>query len=381
MMLCLADFERAARRRLPAAIHGFIEGGSEDEASLRGNRAAFDALRLVPRVLVDTSARGTATTVLGHDWAAPFGIAPMGAVGVAAFEGDLALATAAARANIPFVLSSASLVPMERVVAANPNAWFQIYPSSERARNERLLARVAGCGFGTLVVTVDVPVSGNREENTRRGYSSPLRPTPRMVVDALRHPRWLCGSFLRGIARGGMPHFENMAEERAPMLAWKAARRLHRRDDLGWDDLRRLRDAWPGRLVVKGLLAPDDARLAHEAGADAVIVSNHGGRQLDGTLAPLAALPGVVARATGAVFVDGGVRRGTDVVKALATGAHLAFVGRPFLYAAAVAGQDGVARAIELLRAELLRDMALLGVNRIDEIGPACAVPGTSHTH
>ncbi|VCU71359.1 (S)-mandelate dehydrogenase [Pigmentiphaga humi] len=373
MMLCLEDYRRAASRRLPRAIYGFIDGGSEEEATLRANRAAFEAVRLVPRVLVDTSERSSAVRTLGHEWAAPFGIAPMGAVGVAAFQGDLALAGAAAAANVPFVLSSASLVTMDRILKANPRTWFQAYPSADAERNRRLLGRVADAGFETLVVTVDVPVSGNREENIRRGYASPLKPNARLVADALCHPRWLCGSFLRSVAREGMPHFENMAEERAPMFSWTATRRAHRRDNLDWEDLQRMRDQWRGRLVVKGVLSPGDAALAQEAGADAVIVSNHGGRQLDGAVAPLEALPGIVAAADLPVFIDGGIRRGTDVVKALALGASHVFLGRPFLYAAAVGGKAGVQRAIELLRAEIHRNMALLGTRRIADIGAAMA--------
>jgi len=369
MMLCLEDFRRAASRRLPRAIYGFIDGGSEDEATLRANRSAFDAVRLVPRILVDTSGRSTAARTLDHEWAAPFGIAPMGAVGVAAFQGDLALATAAAAANVPFILSSASLVSMDRILHANPRAWFQAYLSTDPGLDARLLDRAAAAGFGTLVVTVDVPVSGNREENVRRGYASPLKPNARLVADALCHPRWLCGSFLRSIMREGMPHFENMAEERAPMFSWSAARRGHRRDNLAWEDLRRVRRQWAGSLVVKGVLSPRDAALAQEAGADAIIVSNHGGRQLDGAVASLDALPGIAAATSLPLFIDGGFRRGTDILKALALGASHVFLGRPFLYAAAVGGPTGVQRAIELLRTEIHRNMALLGARRVADIG------------
>lgn len=381
MMLCLEDYRRAASRLLPRAIYGFIDGGSEDEATLRANRAAFEAVRLVPRVLVDTSGRSSAVTTLGDEWAAPFGIAPMGAVGVAAFQGDLALANAAAAGNIPFILSSASLVSMDRILRANPRAWFQAYLSADAALNRRLLDRVAAAGFGTLVITVDVPVSGNREENIRRGYSSPLKPNARLLADALCHPRWLCGSFLRSVVREGMPHFENMAEERVPMFSWTAGRRAHRRDNLCWTDLKRMRDQWRGRLVVKGILSAEDAAIAQDAGADAVIVSNHGGRQLDGALAPLEALPGVVAATSVPVFIDGGIRRGTDVVKALALGASHVFLGRPFLYAAAVDGQAGVQRAIDLLRTEIHRNMALLGACRVGDIGAAMARTPQSSSH
>jgi L-lactate dehydrogenase (cytochrome) len=281
--LCLADFEPAARRRLPRCIHGYIEGGAEDGSSVRGNRLAFEARRLRTRVLVDTSARSTRTKIFDRAWSAPFGIAPMGASGVAAFQADLALARAAARADIPFVLSGSSLIAMERIVRENPAAWFQAYPSPDDAVNEALVARVAACGFETLVVTVDVPVAGNREADLRNGYASPLRPSMRLVLDGLLHPRWLAGTLIRGLLREGMPHFENLASQRVPMISFKATR-LHRRDNLSWSDLARMRDRWRGRLVLKRVLSPEDMVLAREAGVDGVIASNHGGRQLDGVL-------------------------------------------------------------------------------------------------
>ncbi len=366
--LCLHDFELAARRRLPRCIHGYIEGAAEDGQSLRANRAAFEAWAFAPRTLVDTSGRSSGVRLFGRDWAAPFGIAPMGAVGVAAFQGDLALARAAAQANIPFVLSGSSLVAMERVIEAHPGAWFQAYLAPEAEPNLRLLARAADCGFETLVITLDVPVAGNREADLRNGYSSPLRPSWRLAADGLRHPRWLLGTLARSLAREGMPHFENLALPRVPMLS-RQAQRGHRRDSLGWPDLRRLREHWRGRLVLKGLLCVEDVRQARAAGVDGVVVSNHGGRQLDGAVAPLRMLPALAAEAGSmALALDGGVRRGSDVLKALALGASMVFLGRPMLYAAVAGGQAGVQRAIELLRAEIDRNLALLGCKALDEL-------------
>ncbi len=364
--LNLGDFEPAARSRLPRCIFEYIEGGSEEGAAVRANRAAFDDWHWQPRVLRDTSDRDCAVTTLGREWAAPFGIAPMGAMGLAALQADLVLARAAALANIPFVLSGSSLVAMERVIRENPQAWFQAYLSVDAAENQRLVDRVQDSGFQTLVITVDVPVGGNRERDVRNGYTSPLRPTPRLMLDGVLHPRWLVGTLLRSLAREGMPYFENYPLARVPMISMRATR-PHRRDNLDWDDLRRLRDRWPGRLVLKGVLAPEDLRAARDAGVDAVVVSNHGGRQLDGAVPPLRALPALQAEAAGMeLLLDSGVRRGTDVLKALALGAGHVLLGRPFLYAAVVGGQEGVARAVALLRAEILRDLALLGCARPD---------------
>lgn len=365
--LCLEDFESAAARKLPRSVYGFIKGGAEDGRSVRANRLALDAISFCPRVLNDTSSRNCAVTTLGREWATPFGIAPMGAMGVAAFQADLVLARAAAQANIPFVLSGSSLVSMERVIRENAAAWFQAYLSADESENESLIRRVESSGFETLVITVDVPVGGNRERDIRNGYTSPLRPSGRLVADGILHPRWLAGTFLRSLLKEGMPHFENFGSSRAPMMSLRATR-VHRRDNLNWEDLKRMRDQWKHRLVLKGVLSPQDMRLAREAGVDAVIASNHGGRQLDGAVSPLRMLSALRQEAgdTG-LFYDSGIRRGTDVLKALALGASHVFVGRPFIYAAAVGGASGVLRAIELLRSEVLRDMALLGCSRLGD--------------
>lgn len=373
MILNLHDCEAAARKRLPRCLFEFIEGGSEDGVTVRANRAAFDSRRLVPRVLRDTAARQQRCTTLGMDWSSPFGIAPMGAAGLACFQADLVLARAARAAGIPFILSGASLVSLERVLEANPQAWFQLYPSSHEPENQGLLARLRAAGYGTLVVTADVPVGGNRERDVRNGYGSPLRPSFKLARDAALRPRWLLRTFLRTLATEGMPHFENFAAGRAPMFS-RTAVRQHRRDSLTWDWLASVRAQWPGKLVLKGVLAPEDAEAAARLGLDGVIVSNHGGRQLDGAAAPLDQLAAVKA-ASGrmAVMLDSGVRRGTDALKALALGAEHLFVGRPFLYAAATGGEEGVAQAIKLLRSEIDRDMALLGCVQFSELAERLA--------
>ena len=369
-ILCLDDFETAARRHLPRPIFGYVAGAVESNRSYRDNREAFDDYRFLPRVLVDISRRSTQTTLFGQTHSVPFGIAPMGIEALYAYRGDLVLARTAARAKLPMIMSGSSLIRLEDVAADSPGTWFQAYLPGDPAQIEALIARVAAAGFQTLVITVDTPVSANRENNVRTGFSTPLRPSLRLAWDGLSHPRWLFGTFLRTIVQHGMPHFENnYATRGAPILSSRVARDFAARGHLNWAHFARIREIWKGRLVIKGVLAPDDARLACDHGAQGIIVSNHGGRQLDGAVAPLRVLASVVAACPGVpVMMDSGVRRGTDVLKALALGARFVFVGRPFAYAAAIAGEAGVAHAIDLLTQEVSRDMAMLGINTLDEL-------------
>jgi L-lactate dehydrogenase (cytochrome) len=379
-VLSLQDFEAAGRRHLPRCLFGFVSGGVETDASVRANREGFADWAFRPRMLVDASGRSQATIVFGRPYAAPFGIAPMGATVLSCRHGDLVLARAAAQANVPFILSGASLIALERIIEANPAAWFQAYVPGDRAHIGRLIDRLARAGYETLVVTADVQVSGNRENNVRNGFSLPLRPTPKLAWDGLSHPRWLFGTALRTLVSDGMPHFQNLdANAGAPVLSPDAMRDYGRRDALCWADIEWIRNRWKGRLVVKGVLAAEDARLGRKVGLDGLIVSNHGGRQLDGAIASIRALPEVVAEAGEmTVMLDSGVRRGTDVLKALALGAKWVFLGRPFLYAAAVAGEAGVRHAIFLLSEEIDRDLALLGCPDLAELGPKflVRVPG-----
>ncbi|MPZ47535.1 MAG: alpha-hydroxy-acid oxidizing protein [Betaproteobacteria bacterium] len=369
-MLALEDFEAVAWRRLPRPIYGYVSGGVETNASLRANRAAFDEIAFVPKMLVDTSMRALTTTLFGQTYAAPFGLAPMGGSSLAAYQGDIVLARSAAEANIPMITSGASLTALEKVKQAGRTSWFQAYLPGEDPVIGELVDRAARAGFDTLVLTVDVQVLSNRENNVRSGYNSPLRPTPRLAWDCMIRPRWLFGMFLRTLLLHGMPHFENMGP-RSPLISSTGVRSRGRRDKLTWKHVELMRRLWKGRLVLKGILDPEDARVARESGVDGVIVSNHGGRQLDGAVAPLRALPGVKAEAGDmTVMMDSGVRRGTDVLKALALGAQFVFIGRPFLYAAVVAGDEGVAHAIKLLREEIDRDMALIGIASLAEMGP-----------
>ncbi|HEX7889667.1 MAG TPA: alpha-hydroxy acid oxidase [Ramlibacter sp.] len=369
-ILSLEDFEPAARAVLPKPIFGYVSGGCETDASLQGNRAGFADYGFVTRVLQGVAQRSPATTLFGQTWSAPFGIAPMGMCALSAYRGDIVLAQAAGAANIPMLCSGTGLIALEDVRRANPDAWFQAYVPGEPARIEALVERVARAGYGTLVVTADTAVSGNRENHVRVGFSSPLRPSVSLAWQGITHPRWLFGTALRTLATHGMPHFENSQAVRgAPILARNVVRDFGARDHLGWDHLRLIRKLWTGRLVVKGLLSAEDARSARDCGADGIIVSNHGGRQLDGAVSPLQVLPEIVAAVPDLpVMMDSGVRRGNDVLKAIALGASFVFIGRPFLYAAAVAGEPGVRHAIDILQQEIHRNMALLGITRLEQV-------------
>lgn len=369
--LCLDDFEKASRRHLPRPLFGYVAGASETGASLRHNRDDFANYAFRPRVLRDVSQRNTRTTIFGESYSAPFGIAPMGISALMAYRGDLVLAKGASQAGIPMIMSGSSLIRLEDVVARAPRTWFQAYLPGEPERIDALVDRVAEAGFKTLVLTVDTAALANRENNIRAGFSTPLRPSLALAWQGITHPRWTVGTFLRTLLKYGVPHFENSYATRgAPIVSSNVMRDFGRKDHLSWTHLERIRSRWAGRLVVKGILHPEDAAKAHALGADGVIVSNHGGRQLDGAISPLTALPGVVERVGDQmpVMVDGGFRRGTDVMKALALGARFVFVGRPFLYAASVAGLPGVIKAAELLHTELHRNMALLGISAIDEL-------------
>lgn len=372
-ILCLQDFETKARRKLPRPIFGYIAGAAEDNTSLQDNRTVFKDYRFITQVLTDVSRRDQKVELFGKTYHAPFGIAPMGLNALSTYRGDVVLARAAQAANIVSIMSGSSLIPLETVAKAAPDTWFQAYLPGDTARILALLERVKHAGFKTLVITVDIPVSANRENNVRTGFSTPLRPSLRLAWDGLTRLSWLFGTFCRTLMQHGMPHFENsFATRGAPILSANVLRDFSARDHLNWEHFKQIREYWQGNLVIKGVLSVKDACLAKDMGADGIILSNHGGRQLDGATSPMRILPDVV-QALGSdylVMIDSGFRRGSDVLKAMALGAKMVFVGRPFNYAAAVAGDAGVEHAINLLRDEVDRNMAMLGVNRCDELNP-----------
>ncbi|MBT9386893.1 alpha-hydroxy-acid oxidizing protein [Pseudooceanicola sp. CBS1P-1] len=370
-ILALEDFERAAARHLPRPIFGYVEGAAETNAARDGNRSVFAEIDLVPRVLRDVSGRDLKTPLLGRVHAAPFGIAPMGVSALSGYRGDLSLAAAADAAGLPMVISAASLIPMEEIVRVAPGAWYQAYLPPAPEAISALVARVRAAGIDTFVITVDSAVVPSRENNIRTGYRTPIRPGPKLAWDGITHPRWALGTFLRTFARHGMPHFENADAHRgAPLLSSRAVRDFSGREKLSWAQVAQVRREWPGKLVLKGILSAQDARLAREAGIDGLIVSNHGGRQLDHALSPMRALPAIVAAVPELpVMIDSGFRRGTDILKAIGLGAAFVFVGRPFNYASAIAGQPGVAHAIGILTTELRADLGMLGLTGVSEMG------------
>jgi L-lactate dehydrogenase (cytochrome) len=269
-------------------------------------------------------------------------------------------------------MSGSSLIRLEELAAACPGAWFQAYIPGETQRIEALVERVAEAGFKTLLVTVDTQVSSNRENNIRTGFTTPLRPSLRLAWDGITRPDWLLNTALRTLVKHGMPHFENSYRERgAPILSRNVERDFSKRDHLNWSHIAAIRKQWQGKLLLKGVMSPEDAKIARDQGMDGIIVSNHGGRQLDSTVSPLRVLPSIVA-ASGdmTVMMDSGIRRGTDVLKAMALGARFVFVGRPINYAASIAGEAGVSHAIAILAAEIHRNMGMLGLNSLSEIGP-----------
>lgn len=371
-ILSLADFEREAQKRLPRPIYGYVSGACEDCNTLRENRNVFSEYEFVPRVLNDVSKRSQQIELFGHRYASPFGIAPMGITALSTYRGDIVLAQSGQRANIPVIMSGSSLIKMEEVAEAAPQTWFQAYLPGRVEEILPLIDRVIAAKFKTLVITVDTAAAANRENNVRTGFSTPLRPSLRLAWDGISHPRWLFGTFLKTFLRHGMPHFENsFATRGAPIMSKNVLRDFSSRGHLSWQHIKEIRARWKGPLIIKGILHPADAALARQYGMDGVIVSNHGGRQLDGATTPLRMLPSILDQfKDGPVMLDSGVRRGSDVLKALALGARCVFLGRPFNYAGAVGGPAGVDHAISLLEQEVSRNMAMMGVNTVDELKP-----------
>lgn len=370
-ILDLDDFDRAAKARLPRAIYGYVAHGSETETSLRTNRAVFDQWRFVTRNLVGVTDRSQSITLFGTHYSSPFGIAPMGGSGLVAYQGHTVMARAAAEANIPFILSANSVIPMEEVAQANPGAWFAAYQSPNRDAIRGMVIRVARAGIPVLVLTTDVPVGSNREADARAGFGFPIRPNLRLSWDVATHPRWAVGVLGRTFARRGYPHIVNLEPDGGPGLFSTRVKGIAAHEELNWDHVRLMRDLWQGPFVLKGLLSPADVTKARQCGIDGVIISNHGGRQLDYAATPMQVLRDAVAEAGGmTVMIDSGFRRGTDIMKALALGARAVFVGRPFLFAAVCAAEDGVRHAISLLNEEVDKDMALLGLRQISQMRP-----------
>jgi (S)-mandelate dehydrogenase len=360
----IADLRELARRRLPRVVFDYLDGGAEDETTLDSNREAFRRWAFVPRILPGTGTVDLSVDLFGERLKLPLIVGPTGLNGIFRHRADVLLARAAGAAGAAFALSTPSNSSLEDIAAAGQGVrWFQLYPLGERSLWQRLVDRAAAAGYRALVVTVDGLTFGKRERDLRNDFApNEIRYTPKIVLDGLRHPRWLAGVWLRG----GVPRFENVVEFAPPGANAReltAFVRARRNPSFSWHDLAWLRRLWTGPFVIKGVLAVDDAKKAADLGADGLIASNHGGRQLDGAMASLDALVPLVD-AVGdrlAVLVDGGVQRGADVVKALALGARAVGLGRAPLYGLAVAGEPGVARALAILRDEIERVMFFLG--------------------
>ncbi|MEG1201460.1 MAG: alpha-hydroxy acid oxidase [Comamonas sp.] len=375
-LVSIADMRERARRRLPRSVFSFIDGGSEDELTLARNRRAFEEIELWPRVLTDVSAPDTATTLTGSQLATPFVIAPMGSCALGQPGADFMLAKAAADIGAIYTLSTMSTAAMEdiAVYTAAPK-WFQLYVLKDHDFNLRLVRKAQALGYSALVVTVDLQAGGKREKDLKHGVSVPPRPSLQLLMDGITHPGWS----LR-MLRSGMPQFANvkgaLGDESAGITI---AARVGQNLDAAftWDGLRRLREAWAGPLWLKGVLHPEDAKMALSEGVNGLWVSNHGGRQLDGAVASAIALP-LVRQAVGPeapIILDSGVRRGVDALKARTLGANAVAIGRAALWGACAGGQAGANRSLEILHSELLLAMQLAGVPNWNQL-QAIPAPG-----
>jgi isopentenyl diphosphate isomerase/L-lactate dehydrogenase-like FMN-dependent dehydrogenase len=362
------DVRVLARRRLPRAVFDFIDGGADSESVLRANRSQFDAYALVPRIGVDVSRRDTSRELFGRRFSHPLGIGPTGLAGLAWPSAELALMRAAESYDVPFTLSTVSSIAIEEVgAAARRPHWFQLYILRDRTISWRLMERAAAARFETLVVTLDCPVGGNRERDRRNGFSLPYRPTPRALLDTAKRVSWLVQ-----LVRHGVPEPRNMAEAARQNGSQGLLAFMEGQLDpsVTWEDVREVRRLWKGPLVIKGLLSPADVAQALNLGADGIIVSNHGGRQFGAAPRPLFMLPRIAEASAGrlTILLDSGIRRGTDVLKAIALGADAVLMGRPTLFGVAAAGEAGALHVLGLLTSETDRSMALAGCPGLESL-------------
>ncbi len=368
----IADMREFARRRLPKGVFEYLDRGAEDEIALVDNREAFKRMKLRTRFLVDLTERDMGTELLGKRAELPLAIAPTGIAGLTWYQGELELAKAAAAKGIPFTLATGSITSMEKIAeVAGGRLWFQLYMWKEEELSYEMVGRARDAGFEALVVTIDGGLGNNREYNRRNGFTVPFTITARGLTDMTLHPRWLIGVIFRYLVTTGMPRHENYPEKYAHRITRGASgERPQRHTAMTWQDIDRMRDFWPGKLIIKGILREEDAVLAVEHGADAVVVSNHGGRALDSAAPTIDILPEVVAavgkRTT--VILDSGIRRGSDMVKALALGADAVLTGRATLYGTSVAGQAGAEKALSILATEFEKTMAYVGCRNIAEV-------------
>lgn len=371
----IGELRAAAKRILPWGLYDFLARGTEDELSVRRNRAKFEEVAMRTRVLVDVSRRTQATEFFGQPSSMPVAIAPTGLAGLLSYDGEIAVARAAAKAGIPFTLSTASIIPLERVAEeAGGQLWYQVYMMPDKQASMKMIARAKAAGYQTLLVTVDTPASPNREYLQHSGFVMPMRVTRSNTIDVACHPRWFLQVFARQLLTHGIPRLVNYpGQEHVKITEQPDASKSKgrpRNDTMTWADLRELRKSWDGPLLLKGVLHPDDAARAADCGLDGIVVSNHGGRNFDSSMAPVEALVAIVDRVGHrmSVMVDGGVERGSDVCKALAIGAKGVFIGRAPLWGVSAAGERGASRALQLLQQEIDRTMAFTGCNSVRDL-------------
>jgi (S)-mandelate dehydrogenase len=367
------DLRRMAKRKLPKIMFDFIEGGVEDEIGLRTNASAFRDVRLVPRYYVDTSKRTQTSEMLGQTFSSPFGIAPTGMAGAFRKDAELFLSQAAKEANIPYMMSGAANASMEdgHKLAGN-NLWYQIYGAKNRSYQLDLVKRAIDLGLKTIAVTCDVPVSSNRERNRRNGFVRPLKMTLPTILEAMLHPAWVIEYY----RKGGLPMLGNWQRyatqgSTPDQVADLFAAQTPDASQV-WDDIEAIRAAWPGKLLIKGIMHPEDARIAVGMGVDGILVSNHGGRQLDTMPSPVDMLP-MIRSAVGPdvpLLLDSGIRRGSDIVAALCMGADFVLTGRATLYGATAGGLEGVKKAVSILQREVDLVMGQIGAPNLDALGP-----------
>ena len=361
-----ADARRIARRHLPWMVFDYIDGAAGSECGADHTRAAFDAIKLRPRILRDVSRRDLGLSLFGQPTRAPFGISPMGMCNLSGAGADLMLARLAARHAVPLGVSTVASTPLERLIEeAEGHAWFQLYFSGDGSGTFQLVERARAAGYETLILTADVPEVGRRPRELRHGFTMPFRIGPRQFIDFALHPRWSLTALFSGKPQMANFQMEGFSFDRTESRA---------RAD--WDTLQRLRDAWPGKLVVKGVLDPEDARALAGAGVDAIQVSSHGARQLDSAPPPISVLAGI-RDAVGPempLFYDSGLRSGEDVIKALATGADFTFLGRILQFAIAAGGEEGLARLWEVLCQETSITLAQIGKTRLDRASLSDAI-------
>jgi L-lactate dehydrogenase (cytochrome) len=377
---CIEDLRALARRKVPKSFFDYVDSGSYNEETLRANRTDLEKIKLRQRVMVDVSDRSLATTIIGQRVSAPLALAPIGLCGMQYGDGEILSAQAAEEANIPFILSTMSICSIEHVAEATTKPfWFQLYVIRDRSFSKDILARAHNAGCNALVLTVDLQVLGQRHRDIRNGMTVPPEIRLKNILDIASKPRWALS-----ILRGKSKNFGNLAghvkgmEDVTSLAEWTNSQFD---PALNWKDVEWIKKVWPGKLIIKGILDVDDARTAVALGADAVVVSNHGGRQLDGAPSSISALP-AIAQAVGSdteVLFDGGIRTGADMLRALALGARACLIGRAYVYGLGAGGKAGVAKAIDILQKELSVAMALTGTTRVADIGPQVLVSSAAN--